>query len=95
MPEFLGDPRHQIINISPENRQCSGGGLMKEQIAFKTKSAMDVLSIDTRDIPPFVRDCVNARSLSCLVSELNQQMLFGAQDEKEEARKALAHLGFI
>lgn len=58
-------------------------------------TAADVLALSPADVAQFVRDCVRNRSLSVMVSDLNHTVLHGTSEEREEARRALKHLGFV
>lgn len=68
---------------------------MKHSAMFSGSTAANVLSIEEAGVSPFLHRCVKDRSLSTLVSDLNYSLLFGSADEKDMARKALKHLGFI
>lgn len=68
---------------------------MKHHVISDTPTAALVLNIKPSDIPPFVRKCVRERSLSALVRQLNNDLEFGSTTQKEEARRALRHIGFL
>ena len=68
---------------------------MKHEIVSETDMAHDVLGLDDGEIAPFVRKCLKDRSLSSLVSHLNNDLLFGTPAERESAEVALRRIGFI
>lgn len=68
---------------------------MKHYTLNDVSPAAGVLVLEQADVPPFVRKCVEDRSLSTLVSELNDALLFGTAEQKDEAGRALNHLGFL
>ena len=51
--------------------------------------------MESEDIAAFVHNCVQKRSLSTLVCELNNDLLFGSADQRTDARRALVRLGFM
>lgn len=68
---------------------------MKHQTMSAVSPAASVLSIDPAEVAVFIRKCVQERSLSTLVSDLNDDLLFGTAEQREDARCALLRLGFI
>lgn len=68
---------------------------MKHETTYDVRSSANVLSVQPIEVASFLRECVKNRSLSWLIGDLNRSVLSGDQDEREEARKALEHLGFI
>ena len=80
--------------IKEQNRDRRGT-VMDYQDSCEMTTATKVLAMPTTDVPLFLRQCVSERSLSWVVGELNKALLFGNSEEREEAGKALTHLGFI
>jgi len=68
---------------------------MKHHAISDTPTSVHVLSLAPSDVPMFVRNCVRDRSLSALVKDLNNDLMFGTEGQKEEARRALKHIGFL
>lgn len=68
---------------------------MKHHHIGETPTAAHVLSIKTTEVAPFVRKCVRERSLSVIVKDLNHDLIFGTPEQREDAREALRHIGFI
>lgn len=68
---------------------------MKHETISETKISHSVLSLDDNDITRFVRRCVKERSLSKIVADLNNDLLFGTQTERENAKEALHRIGFL
>ncbi len=68
---------------------------MKHDTNYTVSTATNVLALDAGDVAVFVRNCVQERSLSSVIAELNNAILFGDTEEERQARKALQHLGFI
>ncbi len=68
---------------------------MKHETISETKVAHSVLGLDDNDIASFVRRCMKDRSLSKLVSSLNDELLFGTTSERDDAKRALNRLGFL
>ena len=68
---------------------------MNHGTSCSLSTASQVLALDAEEVAPFVRNCLFDRSLSWVVSELNNTVLNGAAHEKEQAQWALVHLGFI
>lgn len=68
---------------------------MKHHVIDGTPAASQVLNIKASDVVPFVRKCVRERSLSVLIKQLNDDLAFGTPEQKQEARRALQHIGFI
>jgi hypothetical protein len=68
---------------------------MKHHYTGKKPTAAHVLSINATEVAPFVRKCVEERSLSVIVKDLNHDMIFGTSEQREAAREALRHIGFI
>jgi hypothetical protein len=68
---------------------------MKEHSAAEAKMSSAVLSLETADVAPFVEKSLRERSLSKVVADLNRDLLFGDRTEREEAVKALKHIGFM
>ena len=71
------------------------GDMMKHQTMPAITPAASVLSMEPEDIAAFIRGCVQERSLSTLVCELNNDLLFGSSDQRTDARRALVRLGFM
>lgn len=71
------------------------GECMKHHYIGDTPTAAHVLNINETDVAPFVRKCVQERSLSAIVKDLNHDLIFGTPEQREEAREALKHIGFI
>ncbi len=68
---------------------------MKHETAYELPTATNILSLESAEMPGFVQECLRTRSLSWVVAELNKSILSGPEEERDEARKALEHLGFI
>lgn len=68
---------------------------MKHRMNYTVSTATKVLALTREDVAPFVQNCLSDRSLSWVVAELNKAVLNGGDDEREEAQRALDHLGFI
>lgn len=68
---------------------------MKHETISETKMSQSVLGLDENDVAPFVRGCIKERSLSRVVTTLNNDLLFGTQTERDDAKKALDRLGFL
>lgn len=68
---------------------------MKHHVIGDIPAATQVLTIQARDVAPFVQKCVRERSLSVLVKQLNYDIAFGTPEQKQEAQQALRHIGFI
>ena len=68
---------------------------MQHHVNHDIPVSVHVLGLDPSDVPPFVRRCVRERSLSGLVKNLNNELLFGTADQREEARRDLKHIGFL
>ncbi|MGZ2256476.1 hypothetical protein ACVC7O_04170 [Roseobacter sp. A03A-229] len=68
---------------------------MKHETISETKMSQGVLGLDENDVAPFVRRCIKERSLSRVVTTLNNDLLFGTQTERDDAKKALDRLGFL
>ncbi|MGA9254127.1 MAG: hypothetical protein WBV71_16960 [Roseobacter sp.] len=68
---------------------------MKLHSINTTPTSVHVLNLAPSDVPQFVRHCVKDRSLSSLVKDLNNDLMFGNEDQRQEARKALSHIGFL
>lgn len=68
---------------------------MKHHAIHDTPSSVHVLNLASTDVAPFVRKCVKERSLSSLVRDLNHDVLFGTEEQRETARRALKHIGFL
>ena len=68
---------------------------MKHHVLSETPTAAVVLNIKSSEIPPFVRKCVRERSLSVLVRRLNADLVSGTAQQREDARRALRHIGFV
>lgn len=68
---------------------------MKHDTIRKLPTSARVLDIETTDVARFVQKCVQERSLSVLVKELNHDYLFGTAEERDSAEQALRHMGFV
>lgn len=68
---------------------------MKEHSVAEAKMSSAVLTLKKAEVAPFVEKSLRERSLSKVVAELNKDLLFGDQSEREEAFKALKHIGFV
>jgi hypothetical protein len=68
---------------------------MKHHYIGETPTAAQVLSIKATEVAPFVRKCVRDRSLSVIVKDLNHDLIFGTPEQREAARRALKHIGFV
>lgn len=68
---------------------------MKHDSISETKMSHTVTKLTEDEIAQFVRKCVKDRSLSAVVSDLNKDLLFGTQAEREDAKTALQRIGFI
>lgn len=68
---------------------------MKHEMISETKVSQNVLGLPESEIAPFVSRCVKERSLSSVVADLNNDLLFGTQTEREDAKKALQRIGFL
>lgn len=68
---------------------------MKHHAILAKPASVNVLDLAPSDVPLFVRNCVKDRSLSSLVKDLNNDLMFGNEDQKQEARRALTHIGFL
>ncbi|WP_195819858.1 hypothetical protein [Roseobacter sp. MH60115] len=67
---------------------------MKHETISESKMSRNVMGLDDGEIAPFVRKCVKERSLSRVVTSLNNDLLFGTQTERDDARIALQRIGF-
>lgn len=68
---------------------------MKHETISETKISHSVMGLDEGEIAPFVRKCVKERSLSAVIANLNNDLLFGTQTEQDDARTALQRIGFL
>lgn len=68
---------------------------MKHETIPETKVSHSVLNLGDGDVAPFVRKCVKERSLSKIVANLNNDLLYGTQTERVNAREALGRIGFL
>lgn len=68
---------------------------MKHETISETKISHNVMGLDDGEIAPFVRKCVKERSLSTVITNLNNDLLFGTQTERDDARSALQRIGFL
>lgn len=68
---------------------------MKHDVVCDVPTSAKVLNIDASDVAPFLRKCVKDRSLSTLVKDLNDAVLFGTADQRRDAEQALKHIGFM
>lgn len=68
---------------------------MKHETISETKISHNVMGLDDGEIAPFVRKCVKERSLRAVITNLNNDLLFGTQTERDDARSALQRIGFL
>lgn len=73
----------------------AAGAYMKHQTIRKTPTAASVLDMKPSEVAPFVRKCLRERRLSDIVKDLNNDVVFGAPEQSNKARRALKHIGFI
>jgi hypothetical protein len=68
---------------------------MKDQTLHQATTAANVLALPRKDVPRFLRRSLRERTLRSVITELNKAVLSGAEQDRADARRALAHLGFI
>lgn len=70
------------------------GAAMNSRTKLDVSTASNLLSLSETDVAQFIRQCVRNRSLSAVMTELNDAVLFGSREESDRARRALEHIGF-
>ncbi|WP_375230273.1 hypothetical protein [Roseobacter sp. S98] len=68
---------------------------MRHAVISEKPCAESILAMAGNEVGAFVERCIRDRSLSRLVSDLNNALMSGTPNEQEKARKALQHMGFI
>ncbi|MFK7880355.1 hypothetical protein [Roseobacter sp.] len=59
------------------------------------KTSLNVLELEDSEISRFIEQRIKKRSLSKLVTKLNNDILYGTSTERENAEKALDRLGLL
>lgn len=68
---------------------------MKHAFISEDKVSHSVLSLGETEVGPFITRCLKERSLSTVISSLNNDVLYGTPSERAFAERALGRIGFV